>query len=501
MTFEENDNPADSVYAVQTENTPTPLTIFSSLNPSFIDTGYVFSDWNTQANGSGTTYSDGETYNFSADLVLYAQWKSTYHAVTLYENAGPSDPIYASQTSDTQEPLTFFSQLSPSFENAGFTFEGWNTQPGGGGTSYSDGASYSFTSDLSLYAQWTADPTVSVSFAANGAQGTVSALSGAPGASVTIPGGSSLTFPNDTFTGWNSQANGGGTAYLPGVALTLSTSITLYAQWVANSFIVTFDASGGTVPVPVLQFTAGGVPVSLPSATLAGSTFEGWYTAPTGGSLVGEGGASYTPTESLTLYAQWSAAQSFTVDFSANGGSGTAASLSVASGKSVTLPTDGAFIRPGYTQVGWGTSSSGGTVYPGGGQFTPESSMTLYAQWDATKAVATFYGAVGDFVRFGTSLTPALDRQVMSVARAVAAKSVTRVELYGYTASTGLESLDRSISTRRAEVVARQLRVDLRRLHIKGVAVAVRGEGSIDRRTAAEYSRVEVFFTQAGKSH
>jgi uncharacterized repeat protein (TIGR02543 family) len=329
---------------------------------------------------------------------------------------------------------------------------------------------------------------------ANGAQGSVSALSGAPGSIVTLPGGSSLTYSNNTFTGWNTAANGSGTTYLPGAALTLSTSFTLYAQWVANSFVVTFDAAGGTVPVSVLQFTSGGAPLSLPSATLADSTFEGWYTAPTGGTLVGRGGASYTPTGSLTLYAQWSAVPSLLVNFSANGGSGTAPSLAATSGKAVTLPGGGAFIRPGYTLVGWGTSASGGTVYPAGSQFTPTSSVTLYAQWHAAKAVATFFGAVGDFARFGSSLSPVLDRQVMSVARAVAVKGVKRVELFGYTASTGLVSLDRSISTRRAEVVARQLRADLRRLHVRGVVIATKGEGSIARRTAAAYSRVEVFF-------
>ncbi len=36
-------------------------------------------------------------------------------------------------------------------------------------------------------------------------------------------------------------------------------------------------------------------------------TFAGWFTSSTGGTLVGAGGASYTPTASVTLYAQWTA--------------------------------------------------------------------------------------------------------------------------------------------------------------------------------------------------
>ena len=42
---------------------------------SFTRTGYEFGGWNTATNGSGTAYTDGQQYDFSADLTLYAQWK------------------------------------------------------------------------------------------------------------------------------------------------------------------------------------------------------------------------------------------------------------------------------------------------------------------------------------------------------------------------------------------------------------------------------------------
>lgn len=44
------------------------------------------------------------------------------------------------------------------FTRSGYTFAGWNTQQGGGGTSYANGASFPFTSAATLYAQWTAVP-------------------------------------------------------------------------------------------------------------------------------------------------------------------------------------------------------------------------------------------------------------------------------------------------------------------------------------------------------
>lgn len=41
---------------------------------SFTNSGYSFAGWNTAANGTGTSYSDGASFAFSASTTLYAQW-------------------------------------------------------------------------------------------------------------------------------------------------------------------------------------------------------------------------------------------------------------------------------------------------------------------------------------------------------------------------------------------------------------------------------------------
>lgn len=41
---------------------------------TFTRSGYSFTGWNTAANGSGTSYADGATYNFQSNQTLYAQW-------------------------------------------------------------------------------------------------------------------------------------------------------------------------------------------------------------------------------------------------------------------------------------------------------------------------------------------------------------------------------------------------------------------------------------------
>ena len=44
---------------------------------TFTRSGYTFSGWNTKANGSGTSYSNGQSVTLSDNTTLYAQWKST----------------------------------------------------------------------------------------------------------------------------------------------------------------------------------------------------------------------------------------------------------------------------------------------------------------------------------------------------------------------------------------------------------------------------------------
>ncbi len=123
---------------------------------------------------------------------------------------------------------------------------------------------------------------------------------------------------------------------------------------------------------------AAGTAVTLPSLTQEGYAFAGWYTAPTGGTKVGNGGASYTPTADITLYAQWTVNVSYTVTLNANGGTCSETSLPTRSDGTVTLPTP---TRDGYTFNGWYTAASKGTLVSSGGSYTPTADITLYAQW------------------------------------------------------------------------------------------------------------------------
>jgi len=51
-------------------------TVLDNTGP-LIKANYTFSHWNTAANGSGTSYIPGDTFNISGNTTLYAQWSAT----------------------------------------------------------------------------------------------------------------------------------------------------------------------------------------------------------------------------------------------------------------------------------------------------------------------------------------------------------------------------------------------------------------------------------------
>ena len=151
--------------------------------------------------------------------------------------------------------------------------------------------------------------------------------------------------------------------------------ITTSAQGTQTVTLVSDDgASVASMSGPV------GSSITLPADTYAGYTFDGWFSAASGGSLVGAAGSSYTiPSGGATLYAQWTANAPPTVTFNANGGVGTMAN-EVASVP--TALTANGFTYTGYTFAGWNTAANGsGTAYANGATYAFTSNTTLYAQW------------------------------------------------------------------------------------------------------------------------
>ena len=190
----------------------------------FTRSGYSFSGWNTSVDGTGTAYSNRQEITVSANLTLYAQWTANPVAVTFNANGG----------SGTMSPQTFTvgvaQQLTAnSFTRSGYSFSGWNTSANGSGTSYSDRQSITISADITLYAQWTSN-TVTVTFNANGGSGTMSPQTFTIGVAQALTA-NSFTRTDYVFSGWNTAANGSGTSYSDRQSITISSNLTLYAQW------------------------------------------------------------------------------------------------------------------------------------------------------------------------------------------------------------------------------------------------------------------------------
>lgn len=143
---------------------------------------------------------------------------------------------------------------------------------------------------------------VSLALNANGGSGSTQAVKGAVGAKVTVPA-NAFSRTGHTFTGWNTKANGTGTAYKPGAQYTLGSSdATLYAQWKLNTYTVQFDGNGASTSVAPVQVQHGKTIAQPDTPMNIGRAFAGWYTARTGGSRFD----FTTPvTGDMTLYARW----------------------------------------------------------------------------------------------------------------------------------------------------------------------------------------------------
>ena len=207
-----------------------------------------------------------------------------------------------------------------------------------------------------------------------------------------------FTNPGYTFDDWSTSANNaaGSIVYADGATYDFSSSISLFAQWTPNVYTLLYVANGGSVTPVSANFVVGSSPVSLPIPTYAGHVFDGWNTASNGGGTTLLSGANYSPTSSVSLYAQWSLAINDTINFAANGAIGSIASVTDVGGTSITLPEATALSYPGYSFIGWNSTAIGdGTSYLSAAPLILNSSLTLYAQWAKNPAVTIDFSANG----------------------------------------------------------------------------------------------------------
>ena len=146
------------------------------------------------------------------------------------------------------------------------------------------------------------------------------------------------------------------------------------------SYTISYNANGGSgAPASQTKYYGKNITLSGTKPTRTGYSFLGWATSASG-SVAYAAGATYSGNANLTLYAKWQA-NTYTVTYNANGGSGAPASQTKTYGTALTLSSTKP-TRTNYTFLGWATTKTATTAqYSAGGSYTANAAVTLYAVW------------------------------------------------------------------------------------------------------------------------
>ena len=240
-------------------------------------------DWNTVAGGTGTKYALGGTVSGysgkDGDVVtLYAQWRKNKVQISLHANGskmgasagsyfsldaqsfvamGGTRAIYEGEyggyvTDSTNSLPDIQSTGNLWLERTGYHYnpnESWNTKSDGSGKSYSENGGIlakdfadlkDSDKSVTLYANWKPN-NYKVRYNGNGATSGTMTDSAHVYDTTKVLTRNAYARTGYTFTGWNTKADGKGTAYANGASVKNLTAtndgiVTLYAQWSANDY-------------------------------------------------------------------------------------------------------------------------------------------------------------------------------------------------------------------------------------------------------------------------
>lgn len=309
-------------------------------------------NWNTAAGGTGTSYKLEDTISGysgkDGDVVtLYAQWRKNKVQISLHANGskmgasagsyfsldaqsfvarGGTRAIYEGEyggyVKDSTNSLPDIQYTGNLWlERTGYHYnpnESWNTKSDGSGKSYSENGGIlakdfadlkDSDKSVTLYANWKPN-NYKVRYNGNGATSGTMTDSAHVYDTTKVLTRNAYARTGYTFTGWNTKHDGKGTAYADGASVKNLTSnkdgvVTLYAQWKANSYTLTYDANGGTVSTSSKTLQYGDAFGILPTPKRDGHKFLGWYTSATGGTKVSE--TTKIDAKNTTIYAHWDA--------------------------------------------------------------------------------------------------------------------------------------------------------------------------------------------------
>lgn len=373
----------------------SPLSVTMPSNSGFSRIGYNANGfWNTASNGGGTNYQFNNSYSFSNDTILYAQWEVIDYGVTILENGGTSVSDLTYNISDQEQILTVTIPNPPQSK----TFNGWSLSQSPYICATIDDEDdtqliipANSIGNIILNAQWVNEE-YTITYVTNGGVGS----HGNPTAyNIDTPTffiyQGSMEKEGYTFDGWYQSENFTNEVF--GVPKGSTGNKTFYAKWNINQYTIYYESDGGTLKSPdTYDF---GESVSTPNnPTKTGYTFNGWSP-----SL-----PSTMPANDVFVTAQW-VINSYTVFFNENGGVNKT-NLIVEYGSQVANP--GGTTREGYSFDQWYTEVT--LTTPATFPFTmPSVNINLYAGWTINTHTVIFMNGDVEFdskdLEFGSIIT------------------------------------------------------------------------------------------------
>ena len=369
---------------------------------TFTKTGYTFAGWSKTSDGE-IEYTNNETVKnlaTSGNITLYAKWTANTYTVSYNANGGSGTMSKTTCTYDTNCTIA-----ANSFTKTGYTFASW-TKDSTTGTSYAVGSTVknlATSGNVNMYAKWTTN-TYKIAYTMNnGSLGTNKPTSASYDANVLIDNptknltvtinannqGATISKTSvsqaQTFNGWTVSGLNANTAKTGTASNAITTAYT--GSSTKNTYFKNLTATNnGTV-----TFTANwtNTAVTLPTITKTGYTCG--YATSASGSIAYASGSKYTPSGEIskTLYAKCNA-NTYTITYNANGGSGTMSKTTCTYDTNCTLAAN-SFTRDGYDFVNWTKDSTSGTEYTAGStvkNLATSGNVNMYAKWEQTEPIS-----------------------------------------------------------------------------------------------------------------
>lgn len=133
------------------------------------------------------------------------------------------------------------------------------------------------------------------------------------------------------------------------------------ASFTQKTYTINLDANGGSVSPNTISVPNNSAYGTLPTPVWVGHTFNGWFTATTGGTQVTSATVYQKSEGNITIHAQWTQA-TYTITYNGNGGTPSSSTQNITYGATYgTLPT--ATRDSNYFFGGWTTVSSSSFDY------------------------------------------------------------------------------------------------------------------------------------------